>query len=190
MKCSRNLQRFRPAGGAPIGYISQLKKLPVMKEYLKRRSDVFSDDMKDLIRLFQKHAVAYCIVGGFAVNYYGYIRTTQDIDFLIFPSKSNAEKVMHALRDFGFAKAGIPKEFFETAGSAVHLGVEPNRIDLLTHLIGISNETIFSNFQQVELDNIAVNIISYDDLILAKKSSKRLRDQADAEELEMNRKKG
>ncbi len=149
----------------------------------------FSRDMKDLIELFHKHGVSYCLVGGFAVNYYGYIRVTQDIDFLIFPSKNNSAKVMSALQEFGFGKAGIPKEYFEEPGRAVHLGVEPNRIDLLTHLIGISNEQVFSNFQQIELDGVPVNIIAFPDLIQAKKSSKRLRDQADAEELEKSKKK-
>ncbi len=148
----------------------------------------FSDDMKDLIKLFNKHDVSYCLVGGFAVNYYGYVRATQDIDFLVSPSKENALKVMNALQEFGFGKAGIQREYFEEPGSAVHLGVEPNRIDLLTHLVGIGNEQVFSNLKQIKLDGIAVNIIAYSDLIKAKKSSKRLRDQADAEELEKSRK--
>ena len=148
---------------------------------------IFSEDMKDLIKLFNKYSVSYVLVGGFAVNYYGYVRTTQDIDFLIFPSKDNAAKVMSALQDFGFGNAGIPKKYFEEPGSAIHLGVEPNRIDLLTHLIGISNDQIFANFQQIKMDDIQVNIIAYSDLIQAKKSSKRLRDQADAEELEKSR---
>ena len=143
----------------------------------------FSRDMKDLIKLFSKHDVSYALVGGFAVNYYGYIRTTQDMDILIFPSKKNASKVMSALSDFGFGKAGIEKEIFEEPGNAVHLGVEPNRIDLLTHLVGISNERVFSNIQKVEIDDIQINIIALNDLIHAKKASKRLRDQADAEEL-------
>ena len=144
----------------------------------------FSDDMKALIELFNKHGVAYVLIGGFAVNYYGYVRTTQDIDFLLYPSKENADKVMTALNDFGFGKAGIPKDIFEEAGNAVHLGVEPNRIDLITHLLGVSNDQVFSNFKRVEMDGILVNIIAYGDLIKSKKASKRLRDLADAEELE------
>jgi len=149
----------------------------------------FSDDMKDLIKLFNEYGVSYVLTGGFAVNYYGYIRTTQDIDFLVLPSKENADKVMKALKSFGFGKIGIPKSFFEEAGNALHLGVEPNRIDLLTHLPGINNSQIFNNFQKVKIDNICINIISYSDLIQAKKKSKRLRDQADAEELEKSRNK-
>ncbi len=147
----------------------------------------FSQDMKDLIELFNHYKVAYALVGGFAVNYYGYVRTTQDMVILIFPSEENAEKVMAALWDFGFGKAGIQKELFKEPGNAVHLGVEPNRIDLLTHLIGISNQQIFSNLNFIELDNIQLNIIAYNDLILAKKSSKRMRDQADADGLEKSR---
>jgi len=107
--------------------------------------------------------------------------------FLIFPSKENASKLMKALDSFGFGKAGIPKSFFEEAGNALHLGVEPNRIDLLTHLPGISNLQIFENFQRVKIENIPINIISFSDLIQAKKKSKRLRDQADADELEKSR---
>jgi predicted nucleotidyltransferase len=144
----------------------------------------FSQDMKDLLTLFNSHGVSYVLVGGFAVNYYGYIRTTQDMDVLILPSKENAEKVMFALTDFGFGKAGIHKELFEEPGNVLHLGVEPNRIDLLTHLIGISNQQIFSNCKKIEIDAISLNIIAYNDLIQVKKASKRLRDQADADELE------
>jgi len=68
--------------------------------------------------------------------------------------------------------------------AAVHLGVEPNRIDLLTHLEGMNNNTVFNNIEQTAIEGTTVNIICRADLILAKKTSRRLRDQADAEELE------
>lgn len=145
--------------------------------------------MKDLINLFRKHDVKYALVGGFAVNYYGYARTTQDIDFLLYPSKQNAKKIMNALTDFGFGKAGIPQKYFEESGNAIHLGAEPNRIDLLTHLVGISNDKIFANLQQINFEGIDINIIAYSDLLEAKQKSKRLRDQADAEELKNKRNK-
>ncbi|MFC1746402.1 hypothetical protein ACFL35_20585 [Candidatus Riflebacteria bacterium] len=144
----------------------------------------FSEDMKALVELFNNHGVEYMLVGGFAVNYYGYIRMTQDIDFLLYPSCENAKKIIDALNDFGFGKAGINRELFERPGSVLHLGVEPNRIDLLTHLKGISNEQLFSNKREITLHGISMNIIAYHDLLLVKRSSERLRDQADAEELE------
>jgi len=144
-----------------------------------------SCDMWDLLELFDKHGVMYMLVGGHAVNYYGYVRTTQDIDILVYPSVKNAQAIMKALGEFGFAGAGIPREYFERVGSAVHLGVEPNRIDLLTHLgSGVSNDTLFKNKRRVELQGEQIDIISLEDLISVKRSSSRLRDQADAQELE------
>ena len=145
---------------------------------------LFSKDMQELIELFERHHVEYALVGGYAVNYYGYMRTTQDIDLLIYPTRENAKKIMMCLKEFGFGEADIPIEYFERTGSAIHLGVEPNRIDLLTHLLGVSNERIFDNMKKVSIEGVSVNIISLEDLLAAKRSSKRLKDQADAEELE------
>ena len=144
---------------------------------------MFSKDMRDLIDLLNAREVRYALVGGHAVNYYGYVRATQDVDLLIYPSRENSERVMDALEAFGFGEAGIPQEYFERTGSAIHLGVEPNRIDLITHLKGIENDRIFSNVEQVEIEGVRINVISYEDLVAAKELSDRTRDQADAEEL-------
>jgi len=144
----------------------------------------FTQDMKELIEAFEKHEVLYVLVGGYAVNFHGYVRSTQDIDFLVMPSKINAQNIMKALSDFGFGGAGIPQEYFEREGTAVHLGVEPNRIDLLTTLQGVSNATIFDNIERVEFGGILLNMIAYDDLLAAKRQSQRPRDLADADELE------
>jgi hypothetical protein len=35
----------------------------------------FSDDMRELVRLFDKHEVRFAVCGEFAVAYYGYIRS-------------------------------------------------------------------------------------------------------------------
>lgn len=144
---------------------------------------LFSKDMKDLLGLFREHDVQYVLVGGHAVNYYGYVRTTQDIDLLVFPSKENAERIVTVLSSFGFGAAGIPQRLFEREGSAVHLGNEPNRIDILTGLKGVSNEQVFSGARAVDIDGTKVRIISLEHLLLAKRSSTRSRDLADADEL-------
>jgi predicted nucleotidyltransferase len=144
---------------------------------------LFTADMKDLLRLFDEHDVEYVLVGGFAVNYYGYVRTTQDIDLLVFPKPENARRIMAAMADFGFGAAGISSTLFEHEGSAVHLGAEPNRIDLLTSLKGVSNADVFEGAQDVELEGTVVRIISLEHLVEAKRKSDRARDLADAEEL-------
>ncbi|MCX6584018.1 MAG: nucleotidyltransferase [Candidatus Aminicenantes bacterium] len=140
--------------------------------------------MKDLIEIMERHEVEYVLVGGFAVNFYGYVRTTHDVDILVNPSFENARKMVKALEEFGFGSDGVPAGYFETEGTAIHMGVEPNRIDLLTNLKGISNEEIFQRKDRVKFENIFLNIISFEDLLSCKKKSDRLKDLADADELE------
>jgi predicted nucleotidyltransferase len=143
----------------------------------------FSADMKTLLGLFGEFGVQYALVGGHAVNYYGYVRTTQDMDLLVLPTTENAERIMDALSAFGFGGAGIPRELFERDRGAVHLGVEPNRIDILTSLKGVDNAAILEGAHIVEVDGVAVTIISLEDLLEVKRSSDRPRDLADADEL-------
>ena len=51
----------------------------------------------------------------------------------------------------------------------------------------MSNDTIFKNSKEIILDGMQVNIIHLSDLIQIKKASERLRDNADAEELEKHK---
>lgn len=44
---------------------------------------IFSADMLELIFLFRAHEVEFAIIGGVAVNAYGYTRLTQDLDILL-----------------------------------------------------------------------------------------------------------
>lgn len=142
-----------------------------------------SDDMRELLGLFRELAVEYAIVGGFAVNYYGYVRTTQVIDILVNPTIENAARVLEALGRFGFAGAKIPRELLEREGGIVHLGVEPNRIHILTGLKGVNNNDIFAGARVVEIDGEEVNLISFEHLVEVKRKSDRPRDLADADEL-------
>ncbi|MDA8019857.1 MAG: nucleotidyltransferase [Thermoanaerobaculia bacterium] len=146
-----------------------------------------TSDMRDLLEIFKSRKVEYVVVGGFAVNFYGYVRNTQDLDVLVFPSVKNAGRVMQALEEFGFGDAGIPQELFERRGSAIHLGVEPNRIDLLTKLEGVDTEQIRHGVRQVDLDGCRVRMVSLEVLLEAKRRSSRAKDQADVEELERAR---
>jgi len=141
-------------------------------------------DFKDFLQLLEKHKVKFLICGGHAVGFYGYPRLTMDFDILIYPSKANAEKIMAALNEFGFGKAGIPLEAFLREGTAVTLGAQPNQIDLLTSVSAQPAVEIFKNAVQGKLEDFNVLFISKNDLINAKKSSSRLKDRADAEELE------
>ena len=144
---------------------------------------LFSDDMKELLSLFGKYQVEYAVCGGFAVAHYGFIRATMDFDLLVSPGRVNAERIMQALRDFGFGDSGISKEAFLNPGTAVTLGAQPNQIDLLTSMSSHSTEQIISRAKNVKIKNIPVKMVSYEDLLAAKLEAGRPKDLIDYEEL-------
>jgi predicted nucleotidyltransferase len=143
-----------------------------------------SQDMIDFIHFLKRNKVKYVLVGGFAVIYYGYVRMTQDMDVLIEPSRENANKMMKVLQEFGFGDIGFSQSLLEKEGTAIHLGAEPNRIDILTSLKGVSNSSIFSNLKRIRYKGLLLNVISLKDLLECKKHSNRTKDLADVEVLE------
>ena len=143
----------------------------------------FSDDMRELLLLFEKYQVKYAVCGGFAVAHYGFIRATMDFDLLVSPDSENAGKIMQALRDFGFGDSGISKEAFLNAGSAVTLGSQPNQIDLLTSMNSHSTAQIISRANTVEMKGLPVKMVSYEDLLSAKLEAGRPKDLIDYNEL-------
>ena len=145
---------------------------------------LITQDMIDFIVLLKRHRVKYAVVGGFAVILYGNIRTTQDLDFLIYPSQKNARKMIRALEDFGFGGVGLTQDIFTREGTAIHLGAEPNRIDILTSLKDASNDLIFSHLRRIRYKGLTLNVISRKDLMTSKRHSTRLKDRADVEILE------
>lgn len=59
-------------------------------------------DFKEFLRLLKAHGVAYLLIGGHAVGYHGYPRATQDLDIWVAISPTNAERMVAAVREFGF----------------------------------------------------------------------------------------
>jgi hypothetical protein len=52
---------------------------------------ILPSDFKDFLRLLNEKNVEYLLVGGYAVIYYGYPRTTGDIDIWIAQTTQNAK---------------------------------------------------------------------------------------------------
>ncbi len=65
------------------------------------------DDVKRICTALNAAGVKYALIGGLAINYYGYPRATQDIDFLVDPSEENVMKIRNAL---SFLPDGAAKE--------------------------------------------------------------------------------
>jgi hypothetical protein len=142
-----------------------------------------SPDMRDFLALLLKHDVKFALCGGFAVTYYGFIRTTMDIDVLVYPSVENASRIMAALTEFGFGDSGIPASSFESRGAAVTLGAQPNQIDLLTSMSSEDADAVFSDLHVAVLWDMQIPVVSRRSLLQAKAEAGRPKDRIDYEEL-------
>lgn len=142
-----------------------------------------SKDLREFVALLNAKNIDYLVVGGFAVGWHGYMRFTADIDFLISTRPGNAELVVEALKEFGFASLGITVEDITRDDQFVQLGAKPNRIDLITSIAGVDFETAWQNRVPGTIDELPVNYIGLDDLIRNKESVGRGQDLLDVEQL-------
>ena len=141
------------------------------------------EDFRDFLKLLNSHQVEYLLIGGYAVCYHGFYRTTADIDIWVAVSRENAEKLVKLIRQFGFETPALSEELFLNAGRMIRMGVEPTRIELLTEISGCEFEECFEKRIEGNLDGIPVKIISREDLIANKLKTGRLKDLLDVQKL-------
>ena len=125
----------------------------------------------------------YLLIGGYAVGYYGYPRTTNDIDFWVAIDEHNATQIVSVLREFGFDTPELTPKLFLVADKIIRMGVPPMRIELLTTISGIQFDDCYQKRIEVVWDYIPVNIINLQHLKQNKRASGRFKDLDDLEHL-------
>jgi len=137
-------------------------------------------DFKAFLKSLNSAGVRYLLVGGYAVNFHGYHRHTEDIDVWIAIDPENLKKVSQALQSFGgFSPSQVAPEAFARPGHVFMFGREPVRIDILTGPSGVDFDRCWQRRGQFDLDGVTVSIISLDDLKTNKRASGRPKDIAD-----------
>jgi len=140
-------------------------------------------DFKELLELFNKHNVEYVIVGAYALAFHGCPRYTGDLDLLVKPDANNGEKIIEAIKEFGFESLNLTIEDFSSPEKVVQLGVPPIRIDLITSLTALTWKQVESHKVKGEYANTPVYFIGKTELIINKKSLGRHKDLADIESI-------
>ncbi len=140
-------------------------------------------DYEEFLGLLNKYQVKYCIVGAYAVAFWGYPRYTKDIDILVEPTKENAKRIISVIREFGIKTQDLTEEDFIRKNRVIQLGYEPVRIDILTSVEGVSFSTIWKNKVEDFYGKEKVYFIGLKELIRIKKKVVRPQDLADLEEL-------
>ena len=132
-------------------------------------------------------------IGGYAVNYYGYHRSTEDLDIWIAPTNENKKCFFNTMLCIGYAKSefdDIKDEDFTTYFVCT-LGAMPNVIDVLTilhHKLNFDEAEKNMTIHKVN-DTVELKLVSYDVLIETKLRSHRPKDLEDISKLEQLRNK-
>jgi hypothetical protein len=167
-----------------------------------------SESFKTFLILLNTHQVEYLLVGGFAVQYYGHARATQDLDIWIAPSPENALRLVGVCRAFSPGMPPLTLEDFQHDNRIVSILIPPVRvmlrepirgrqpvvlkqlegdhsehIEILTIQSGVSFADCFAERVMVEIDGVEVSLISLSHLRAIKQAGDRPKDLEDLQYL-------
>jgi len=147
---------------------------------------------------FDLRGIRYLVVGGMAVNLYGYVRLTMDLDIMVDLSDRNLSKVVGVMEKFGYTpRAPVnPHEFIskekrdewiKEKGAVVFTFIDLTKpfkhIDIFLRN-PVDFEEAYSRREVMTIAGAKVSIASIDDLIKMKASTGRPRDMEDVHHLE------
>lgn len=155
--------------------------------------DLFGEEILDLWRSLHKHDVKYIMIGGFAVNLYGYTRMTADVDIWIKDTLENRKNLRAALNDAGLGDMEeIERMEFIPGWSSLYLN-SLFQLDIMTAIKGFEQvkfDECYALASTADILNVPVKFLHYNQLIAEKRASGRPKDLLDIEELEKIKKGG
>jgi hypothetical protein len=141
------------------------------------------NDFQEFLKLLNAHQVEYLLIGGYAVGYHGYPRATADMDVWVAIHPKNAEKIVAALKEFGFDLPELSAELFLKENQIIRMGVPPVRIEVATTISGVGFDECYAERVVDVLDGVEVNLIDLKHLKVNKKAGGRYKDLNDLENL-------
>ena len=148
--------------------------------------NVFDDYTHDVLEKCIQNNVQFLIVGGYAVNFYGFERTTGDIDLWIKPDNHNKINIINALKDLGIEENTLAQlmQMDFTKHLVFSDGIAPFKIDFMTHISGVSFEEAYPQKTITEIDELKVPFIHLQHLIISKIGTGRPKDSIDIDQLQ------
>lgn len=140
-------------------------------------------DFKEFLRLLNCHNADYLVIGGFAVGFHGYPRSTSDIDIWMSKTPENVIRVVAEIREFGFDTPNLTPELFLQQRKIVRMGHPPVRIEVMNEIEGVTFDECRADRVKTEFDGIPVNIIGLAGLRRNKTASARPKDLDDLQQL-------
>ena len=147
-------------------------------------ADIGQNDFlsEEEIQLLNEHDVEYLLVGGYAVNVYGYNRPTCDLDIWVNRTLDNGKKLIDAIEHFGYNTTKLHEKTF-TEPLVFQIGEPPFLIDILNGIVGVQFEDAFQRRKIIHDEDVEINVIHINDLKVNKLISGRHKDLDDLENL-------
>jgi predicted nucleotidyltransferase len=148
--------------------------------------------LRELLGRLIEADVRFVLVGGLAVNAWGYLRATRDVDFVPDPDPENLARLDAVLRELGGKVdvdgkllAGSAISTFLRTGDRTLVATELGQVDVLQGLPQVPPfAALEEEAKDVDLDGLPVRVCSLEHLIQMKRSSERTRDREDLAALE------
>lgn len=147
----------------------------------------------ELLRRLVDAQVRFVLVGGLAVNAWGVVRGTKDVDIAVDPDPANLTtiaKVVAGANGFVQLADAIAGSRFSiasllTGGERVLIETDLGPLDVIQGLEGVPPYSeLRSRAVEVEIAGVSVPVCSLEDLRAMKRAAGRTRDLADLEDLE------
>ncbi len=138
-------------------------------------------------KLLNAMGVRYMVVGGFAVNHYGYKRTTSDIDLYIKDALENRRALLEALDKMGYGRMEELLTVPMLAGYCEIMMDDGFYVDLMTSIPGLDAERYDEQYKRIQfstIDGVEIPYINYNDLLENKRATARPKDIDDYDNLE------
>ncbi len=148
--------------------------------------------LRQLLEQLVAADIRFVLVGGLAVNAWGYIRATQDVDIVPDPSPTNLKRLGILLAGIG-GRVDVDGRLLDSnaispflrAGDRTLVVTDLGRVDILQGLPQVpSFSALDAEATDVDMDGLAVRVCSLGHLLEMKRASERPRDRDDLETLE------
>jgi predicted nucleotidyltransferase len=150
----------------------------------------------ELLRRLVAAEVRFVLVGGFAVNAWGVVRGTKDLDIVADPEPDNLKRLAEVAAAAGgqvqardaFLSSSVSIAALLAHGDRVQIDTDLGPLDVVQGLPGVPPYAeLQPRATDVEVAGVTISVCSLDDLRSMKRAAGRTRDLADLEELEIAR---
>ncbi len=160
-----------------------------------RQADPVSEplvDAQELLRGLDEHKVEYVVFGALAMLFYGFVRTTEDLDIVVAPDKENLNRVAEWLMSIDAVLKPNPKRRFGPRerwgmhkGSNATVLTPLGQVDVVQRIEGMPDwEKLVAQAEVYEFEGRTIRVMNRATLIELKRHRSSAQDLADIEAIE------